>query len=443
VLRGARGCPTAYVTRVVLLARLPLAVSFPLPSGRSWALLRARTVLSVKVWSHVHGRRVRRRRRVERARLAAQAAVLAFVIAGTTAFATLHKTVTLDVDGELRTVDAFGRTVGDVLATQGIEVGERDLVVPALDAGAASGAEIVVRHARQVTVMVDGAEQTVWTTALTVEELVAEMGMRGQVRASASRGSDLGRDGLMLSTTKTVYVTVDGETETVVTTASTVREALRELGVVLGEHDRVSVPLDAAAVDGLAVLVTRVTGVTRTETVPEPYATVRQDDPMLAAGREVVGRAGQPGTKAVTVLVYEADGVELGRLVLAESVIVPPVDEVIRVGTFTPPPVAAVEPGTARAIGLELTLARGWDETQFACLDALWSAESGWRVDASNGSSGAYGIPQALPGSKMASVGADWQSNPSTQITWGLGYIAGRYGTPCDAWAFFQARHWY
>lgn len=369
--------------------------------------------------------------------------MLALLISGTTAFATLHKTVTLDVDGEVTTVSAFGRTVGDVLAAEGVEVGERDLVVPALDSGAAAGAEIVVRHGREMTVEVDGEEREVWTTALTVDELVAEMGMRGEVRASASRASDLGRDLLRISTTKTVHVAVDGRTEDVVTSAPTVREVLRELGVVLGEYDRVSVSLDAAAVDGVVVLVTRVQGVTRTETVPEPYASVRQEDPSLAAGREIVGTVGRAGTKAVTYLAYEADGVELGRMVLAESVIEPPVNEVIRVGTFTPPAVSPVEAGTSRAIGLELTLARGWDETQFACLDALWSAESGWRVNAANASSGAYGIPQALPGSKMASVGADWQTNPATQITWGLNYISGRYGTPCDAWAFFQTKHWY
>ncbi len=391
----------------------------------------------------MHGRRAVRPRRVERGRLAAQALVLAILVSGTTAFATLHKTVTLDVDGQLRSVSVFGRTVGDVLAAEGIEVGERDLVVPALGSGAADGGDIVVRHGREVRIEVDGEQRTVWTTALTVDELVDEMGMRGEVRASASRGADLGRDLLRISTTKTVHVSVDGRTEAVATTAPTVREVLRELGVVLGEYDRVSVSLDAAAVDGLVVLVTRVEGVMRTETVPEPYATVREEDPTLAKGREVVGTAGRPGAKAVTYLSYEADGVELGRMVIAEAVVEPAVNEVVLVGTFTAPTAPPVEAGTSRAIGLELTLARGWDETQFGCLDALFSAESGWRVNAANANTGAYGIPQALPGSKMASVGADWQTNPATQITWGLNYISGRYGTPCDAWASFQTKHWY
>jgi hypothetical protein len=96
-----------------------------------------------------------------------------------------------------------------------------------------------------------------------------------------------------------------------------------------------------------------------------------------------------------------------------------------------------------KSVGRLLAADRGWGSAQFACLDSLWTKESGWRMNANNGSSGAYGIPQALPGSKMASVGSDWASNPITQITWGLNYIAGRYGTPCSAWAQSQAVNWY
>jgi hypothetical protein len=80
---------------------------------------------------------------------------------------------------------------------------------------------------------------------------------------------------------------------------------------------------------------------------------------------------------------------------------------------------------------------------QFGCLDALWQRESGWHAWAYNASSGAFGIPQALPGDKMASAGADWRTNPVTQIRWGLDYIASRYGTPCGAWGHSQAYGWY
>jgi hypothetical protein len=103
-----------------------------------------------------------------------------------------------------------------------------------------------------------------------------------------------------------------------------------------------------------------------------------------------------------------------------------------------PAPVS-IPAGDVRALGQRLAAQRGWGAAQFACLDSLWNRESGWRVNASN-PSGAYGIPQALPGSKM---GPGWQSNPTVQITWGLNYIAGRYGTPCGAWAHSQSTGWY
>ena len=85
----------------------------------------------------------------------------------------------------------------------------------------------------------------------------------------------------------------------------------------------------------------------------------------------------------------------------------------------------------------------GYSADQFGCLDSLWASESGWRVNADNPHSSAYGIPQALPGSKMSSEGADWATNAVTQIRWGLGYIRDRYGSPCGAWSFKQGRGWY
>jgi hypothetical protein len=87
--------------------------------------------------------------------------------------------------------------------------------------------------------------------------------------------------------------------------------------------------------------------------------------------------------------------------------------------------------------------AAGLGEGEFVCLVDLWNRESRWNYLSMNTSSGAYGIPQALPGTKMASAGADWETNPETQIRWGLGYISGRYGTPCGAWAHSEAKGWY
>ncbi|MEU6858361.1 transglycosylase SLT domain-containing protein [Glycomyces sp. NPDC046736] len=95
-----------------------------------------------------------------------------------------------------------------------------------------------------------------------------------------------------------------------------------------------------------------------------------------------------------------------------------------------------------KATGCAMATERGHDMEQVGCLVALWNRESGWNEKAANGI-GAYGIPQALPGSKMESAGSDWETNPVTQIKWGLGYIEGRYGTPCSAWAHSEEVGWY
>jgi len=99
--------------------------------------------------------------------------------------------------------------------------------------------------------------------------------------------------------------------------------------------------------------------------------------------------------------------------------------------------------GDPRDIARALLPQFGFSSDQFGCLDSLWTRESGWNPSASNASSGAYGIPQSLPGSKMASAGADWATNPATQIEWGLGYIRDRYGSPCGAWGHSESYGWY
>lgn len=96
-----------------------------------------------------------------------------------------------------------------------------------------------------------------------------------------------------------------------------------------------------------------------------------------------------------------------------------------------------------RAVARIMVAEMGWNDGQFQCLNKLWQKESNWTYTARNRSSGAYGIPQSLPGSKMASAGADWQTNPATQIRWGLGYIKSRYGSPCGAWAHSVSHNWY
>ena len=140
--------------------------------------------------------------------------------------------------------------------------------------------------------------------------------------------------------------------------------------------------------------------------------------PKLASPAEVA--AANPGTTAGT---GSGSGSGSGGIVYVTS---------------TPP-----DPGSAQSIAYNMLASFGFNPaTFFGCLKDMWDRESGWVYDAEN-PSGAYGIPQALPGSKMASAGADWQTNPATQIKWGLGYIKAIYGDPCKAWAFWQVNHYY
>ncbi|MFY1700453.1 lytic transglycosylase domain-containing protein [Micromonospora sp. WMMA1923] len=99
-----------------------------------------------------------------------------------------------------------------------------------------------------------------------------------------------------------------------------------------------------------------------------------------------------------------------------------------------PVPDSCTEFSGNRRTGCSMMVQAGFGMDQFPCLNKLWNKESGWNHKARNPSSGAYGIPQSYPGNKMASAGSDWQTNPVTQIKWGLGYIEGRYGSPCKAW---------
>jgi hypothetical protein len=102
-----------------------------------------------------------------------------------------------------------------------------------------------------------------------------------------------------------------------------------------------------------------------------------------------------------------------------------------------------VEKVTASAAEAKAIAQSMMSSTQYTCFSNIVERESGWRVNATNASSGAYGLVQSLPGNKMASAGADWRTNPATQIKWGLGYMNDRYGSPCGAWSFWQSHHWY
>jgi uncharacterized protein YabE (DUF348 family) len=400
--------------------------------------------------------------------------VAASLAVGSGAYAvnTAHKYVTLDVDGKVTTLSTFAGSVQGVLDDAGVRLSQRDLVSPAGDAALTDGADIVVRYARELTVQADGAQTTAWVTALDAREALSHLSDRGSdVALVASRSGERAALPIRLDADGPVAVVADG-TATAVTnpagdqTAANLTAVLAEADVTLAPADTVRVvSRDAAGLDpsqapgaDVAVVVQRVVEQDVTTEHAIAFETQTQDDDSLYQGESAVTQEGADGVRTVVEHVVTVDGAETSREVISDEVTTAPTPKIVANGTKARPVATApaatsaastgastgpVMSGSPRAIGQELAAGRGWTGDQWQCLDSLFQKESGWNPSAQNKSSGAYGIPQALPGSKMGTVAADWQTNPATQITWGLNYIAGRYGTPCGAWSHSQSTGWY
>jgi hypothetical protein len=198
--------------------------------------------------------------------------------------------------------------------------------------------------------------------------------------------------------------------------------------------------------DGERIVIQRVTHGSVSATTVLPFATRRTPDATMSKGQTQIVTYGVNGVAKITYAAVYLDGKLFGKTPVKTVVVAAPTTQVVAVGTrpvVVAPPAPIPSAGSAQAIAEAMLTARGWGSDQFSCLVQLWGHESGWRVNAANGS-GAYGIPQALPGSKMASAGPNWQTSASTQIAWGLGYITARYGTPCGAWTSWQNQGgWY
>lgn len=247
-----------------------------------------------------------------------------------------------------------------------------------------------------------------------------------------------------------VPIAVDGQTlEVEAEIGDTADALLQKAGVTLGELDTVDFVAKAGAI---CLKVTRIVRGNVEVTTPIAHASEQQEDPNLYVGETEVRQEGVDGSTTTTYFRQTVDGrIEVNVQVAKTTT--DPVTEIIAVGTKEKPavashsaavsgPVASYSPASAQGIAQQMVAARGWSDAEFSCLVSLWNHESGWRTTAGN-ASGAYGIPQALPGSKMASAGPDWQTDAATQITWGLGYISGRYGTPCGALGAWQNQGWY
>ncbi|WP_259471678.1 resuscitation-promoting factor [Streptomyces shenzhenensis] len=297
-------------------------------------------------------RRAARRRRARYARrseptmrrLVPQALVVACLAGGTTAFVAKDKAIELSVDGKSRTLHTFADDVTELLAEEGVPVGEHDVVTPARGAELSSGDEIAVHYGRPVRLTIDGERRQVWTTARTVDDALRELGVRAEgAYLSASRAQPIGRAGLALDvrTERAVTVIADGRAHMVRTNAATVREAVDQAGITLRGQDTTSVPPGSFPRDGQTVTVLRVTGAKEVREEPIPYQVRRTNDPTLFRGIEVVDRAGQPGVRRVTFLMRTVNGVRQKPRRERSEVVREPLTQLVRVGIKPPP--ASVE----------------------------------------------------------------------------------------------------
>ena len=349
-----------------------------------------------------------------------------------------------------------------MLAAAGYHAGPHDIVAPALGSRVHDGTAIIFKRGRQLNLDVDGVPppdldhspdrlRRHWPSWVTRAPTSSRCRGRGACRCSPTD--------ITVRTPKQVTVVHDGRSEQVTTTDRTVDELLRDLRIPVGAHDLVSVSRTSAVRAGERIVVRRVRRATVVEGHPAPFGTTAINDSSLAYGVTRTVKPGAAGVARTTYAVVYIDGKLVGRTKIRTVVLRAPSGRIVKVGTArpvvvrrpvasTPAPVyttpapptgVMMSPAQAQAYARTALAARGWGADQFSCLVPLWGHESGWRVNASNGS-GAYGIPQALPGSKM---GAGWQTDARVQIGWGLNYIAARYGTPCGAWAVWQSQGWY
>ncbi|MCL2785171.1 MAG: ubiquitin-like domain-containing protein [Propionibacteriaceae bacterium] len=353
--------------------------------------------------------------------------------------------VTLTIDGEPTVLSVVYGSVAEVLASQDIRLYPRDRVSPGLSELVSSEMEITVDFCRPVSLTLDGQTGTYWTFATTVAGVIDGLGLsETSLKSSLSETMYIPREGVKLTidTGHDVSITADGMTHQV-HAYGTVSKALTDMGITWNENDIIT-PAPATDLSGeLAISLVRVEVKEIVREVATAYPVNDTADPTKPRGEVTVIVAGVKGLVKETVVQTFHDGKLVNEDIIASQVLRDPITAVTKTGSKVPDVMINVTPGSAQAIAYDQVIARGWNDSEFQCLVNLWQKESGWRWNAENRYSGAYGIPQALPGSKMASAGADWRTNPATQIKWGLGYIKNRYGTPCGGWNHFLSTGWY
>jgi uncharacterized protein YabE (DUF348 family) len=265
------------------------------------------------------------------------AGATALAVAGSTfAYAAMNNDVTLAIDGQTTEIATTSRTVGDVLAGEGITVGVHDVVAPSLDTSVADGTKIAVQYGRQVTVNVDGAKKTFWTTATSVDQALASLQLdTAGADLSTSRSAGIGREGLNLSvnTAKSITIEAGGKDRKVQTTALTVGQALTEAGIAVDSDDKLSAKKSTKLKDGLSLSVTKVDVKTVKKTKKVSYDTVYKNTDSLDKGKTEVETKGKNGERTVVYTEVRHDGKVVKRTEKSSEVTTKARDKVVRVGT--------------------------------------------------------------------------------------------------------------
>jgi uncharacterized protein YabE (DUF348 family) len=356
-------------------------------------------------------------------RLALYALVLFGLVAGSAAWLAVDKSVRLTVDGAARTVSTYASTVGGVLDDAGVTVSDRDVLAPARETRISDGGEIVLRRGRLLRLTIDGKSREVWVTATTVQEALDQIGYRQSgLYVSATRSERLPLDGydLTVRTPKTVTVLADGRRRRVVTTAATVGQALDEAGVRVDGDDKVSQLATAPVVNGMTVTITRVSRKTTTTRTVLRYDTVEKQDPDAAVGSRKVTTEGVNGLQQVTYVETYVNGRLTSRKVAKVTVLKQPVDEVVVVGPEPPP----AQP--AECADFPTTGGLNW------C--GLARCESGLNPNAYNPAGPYYGLYQFDIGTWQANGGTGSPSGKSiaeqTRVAYNLYQARGRSPWP-------------
>lgn len=353
--------------------------------------------------------------------------------------------VTVYSDNEERAISTTVLTVGEALERSGVELGPHDLVEPGIDTFINEAVfRINVYRARPVTV-VDGTSQIIVMSPYQSPRLIAEsagLDVYDEDKFSFELIDDILLTGalgqrLIIERSTPVTLSLYGDIVNHRTHATTVGEVLGEVGFVLSTDDQMNKKSSDVIVADSRIEIVRVGTTVVVEDVIIPHSTDYIYNSNMFSGQSSVKAEGTDGVKIVTYEIDLENGVEVGRRELQSVEKVKPVTEVRVVGT------KVADPSSNVSIGRSLAAGRGWVDDQWQCLYSLWVKESQWNHLAENPYSGAYGIPQSLPASKMATAGADYLTNPATQISWGLSYIGARYGTPCGAWNHSVINNWY